>query len=269
MAIKNIKSIDLLQNLQSQISSLKSSDEDHYTTESSRIREFLHTIYQLINQFIPANKSLNHAYKHIFEANQEKPSIKFINSRPHLQNILEKTFMWLLLEIFYCRSFVSSMKTLLFSQENDENLNKFYLILTDFIENKQISLHKSSFFAQFEIFLQKYENNEALQKLDSLKEEWKILKKKSEEPSTNNPSVIISKTPITLNLSENSNPASEENSPQPIKDSLGFSCFEEETNSKRPSKKINKSQQIYRDLYKKVNEQFKFRTEEGEFRVNF
>lgn len=243
-----------------------------YTIDSFWIREFVALIYKSLNYFSFPNKSLNNIYTNLFNSNQEIPSIKFITSRAFLKNLLEKMLMWILLEVFYCKTFVSRLQTINFIHQKTEEFDEFCRILTQFTQKNRVLIKKSSFFLQFDNFLNEKEKSES-QELINLRIEWNILYQKTidnskqiqqsqilglNEDNNNDPSVIIMNNPMMINLSDNSNSDSEENTPKE-ENSMPLSSFGESG-----LKFKSKSGKIYRDVYKKMNEECKFKKEDGE-----
>lgn len=146
-----------------------------------------------------------------------------------------------------------------FRQEKIENkkiINDFLLFISRFNEINKISIEKCHLFQEFDDFLQEAPNEE----LERLKKEWNQISQKLEKEEKTPPMVIISPDPMVLNLSDNSNPSSEENTPKHTKDS-----FLSE-NPKKGGEK-NKSRRIYREFYQKMNKECHFLIDEQEGRV--
>ena len=140
--------------------------------------------------------------------------------------------------------------------ENKKNINDFLLFISRFNEINRVSIEKCHLFQEFDDFLQESPNEE----LERLKNEWHQISQKLEKVDKNPPMVIISPDPMVLNLSDNSNPSSEENTPKHTKDS-----FLDENPKKNGEK--NKSRRIYREFYQKMNKECHFIGEEQEGRV--
>lgn len=116
-------------------------------------------------------------------------------------------------------------------------------------------------FSEFDEFTGKETNDP---EIESLREEFRTLKERAEAKETPSAAVIITPSPIVLNLSENSNQGSEENSPKNEKDSMA-SYSSRKGNS---SLKISKSRAVYRELFKRMNEECHLVLEETCFRVS-
>ena len=140
--------------------------------------------------------------------------------------------------------------------ENKKNINDFLLFISRFNEINRVSIEKCHLFQEFDDFLQEAPNEE----LERLKNEWYQISQKLENEEKTPPMVIISPDPMVLNLSDNSNPSSEENTPKHAKDSFLYE------NTKKSGEK-NKSRGIYREFYQKMNKECHFVCEEQEGRV--
>ena len=223
------------------------------------VREFIATIYRFLEGFCGEKcKDLDHLFE---EGRFEVKSLVFIGSRPFLRNYLEKTLLWLILEVFHCKTIVQQLKITFFKQEKAENqkiVNDFLSFLSHFNEINQVVIEKCHLFQEYDDFLQESPNQE----LAKLKGEWIQIAERLENIEKSPPMVIISPEPMVLNLSENSNPSSEENTPKHTKDSL----FLDDNPSKNGVK--NKSRGIYKELYQKMNKECHFVLEEQQGRVN-
>lgn len=244
-----------LEKLQRQSESF--SDQKTFKIDDYTVREFTATIYRVLESFCADGfKDLNQLFE---EGGLEVKSLAFIGSRPFLRNYLEKTLLWLILEIFHCKTLAQHLKMTFFRQEkveNNKNINDFLSFISRFNEIKKVSIEKCHLFQEFDDFLQEAPNEE----LERLKNEWYQISQKLEKEENNPPMVIISPDPMVLNLSDNSNPSSEENTPKHTKDS-----FLEENLKKNGEK--NKSRRIYREFYQKMNKECHFMCEEQEGRV--
>jgi hypothetical protein len=225
------------------------------------VREFTAMVYRTLEALFEPKHQEKHFFDKLFEADFSIKSLLFIKSRPFLRNYLEKTLLWLLLELFHCKTLVIQLKITLFSIEKAENpefLAKFFDFMTDFLEKNQLLIEKCSLFLEYEDFLNEKPNED----IEKLRTEWTNLKEKSENNEKASPLVIISQAPMVLNLSQNSIPGSEENSPKNAKDSL----YPDDDQSKK-SNKTSKSRLIYKEFYEKMNKECHFILEDKAFRV--
>lgn len=226
-----------------------------FNLNSKDAQNVVYHVYIVIDTLLMGKKPISQIFSSIFQAETDSPSINYIKTRSFLSTLLEKTLFWLELELFYCKTLVISLNSLLFLEEDETpQVKYFFQVINEFVEKSDFRIEKTPFVMEFEAFL--YKKAVISKDFEAFQQQWlALLQEKTQE------NIIFSQNPMLLNLSDGGGSSSH--------DSEDFSPIKQEKIQKK-SNKISQSQKIFAQLYKEDLEKngFYFETHASHVRIS-